>query len=563
MNIPEKYFLQKSENIDVLTFIFSSNFMQNIPALNKSHNEVGNFLRNISDKNRMKISAIVEISTVEARRLLSYELAKKYCCLPLCLIQDEGSSAMSVLIASKSLNLIKEIKFITGCDLLIEEYEEGILEQAITASYFCKEDSLTLVQKEVNNKFPEKNTNDVILEAVEEVPKLLEAIIFRANYLAASDIHLEPFKLGLRLRYRIDGMLRNDTSFEISKEASSNLIRRIKILSNLDITLCNKPQEGVFSLDLKGEKLSLRVSIVPQASLEKVVLRLHKDANSSMCDLEDISQLGLSFEQEKILKKYLALNSGAILSSGPTGSGKSTLLYSMLNYLNKEWRNIVTLEDPIEKTIPGINQTQVQAEGELSYQSMLPKLLRQDPDVVMLGEIRESKTAEIAFTAAMTGHLVLSTIHAGSCLEVISRLKQFNLSSDVIASSLKLVISQRLLPLNCPNCLDYQLIDLEVANFFKADKTIKLKKSKGCSLCQHTAILGRLAVFEFLPINLEMQEVFLRNSNIASLMLKLREKAFALGFVPYAYKVREALLNGKISLQTAYRVLGLAEEAME
>ncbi len=513
-----------------------------------------------NDKNRAKLEKIVNFSTDEARALLTLQEAKRYQCLPLQILYQDQRKILSLLIVKNSADLLQEIRFIVGCDLIVEEYEEGILLQAITACYLAQEQSLSAAQHKVNQKFLEHNKKEEIsLAGKEEVPQLLEAIIFRASYLAASDIHLEPTKEGLRLRYRIDGLLRSDTSFKITLVASANLIRRIKILSNLDITINNKPQEGVFSLQLENQTVSLRVSFIPQAYAEKVVLRIHNNNQpDNKEDLLKLSELGLDAEQELLLVNYLSLNSGAILLSGPTGSGKSTLLYAMLNHLNQDWRNIITLEDPIEKNIKGINQTQVAGSGEITYSKMLPKLLRQDPDVIMLGEIREEETAVIAFTAAITGHLVLSTIHAGNCFEVITRLKQFNLQPEIIASSLKLIISQRLLPLNCKNCLEYQEANEQALNFFKLDKNIKLKTAKGCSLCKHTAILGRLAVFEFLPINLKLQEIFYRNSNTASLLSELRDLAFAQGFIPYAFKVREALINGEISLQTAWRILGVA-----
>lgn len=535
-------------------------------VISKLDNKLDKFTDNrFCDKIRFKLQAIVEFSTEEARALLPYQEAKRYRCLPLGIIKEQDRRSLSILVAKESPELLREIRFIVGCDLIVEQYEEEILQQAITSSYLGKEENLIFARDRVNQKFFDRRPakNDLLVSS-DVVPQLLEAIVFRANYLAASDIHLEPAKKGTRLRYRVDGLLRSDTSFNITNVAAENLSRRIKILSNLDITITNKPQEGVFSLKLEERVISLRVSFIPQAYAEKVVLRLHEENEfEKKEDLINFSELGLSSDEERLLVNYLSLNSGAILSSGPTGSGKSTLLYAMLNHLNQDWRNIVTLEDPIEKNIPGINQTQVTTNGELSYSKMLPKLLRQDPDVIMLGEIREAETAEIAFTAAITGHLVLSTIHAGNCFEVVTRLKQFDLNPELIASSLKLIISQRLLPLNCNNCLEYQGVNEQAANFFKLDKNIKLKTAKGCSLCNHTAILGRLAVFEFLPINLKIQDIFYKNANTASLLAKLRTLAFAQGFVPYAFKVREALINNSISLQAAFRILGVAEDLRE
>ncbi|MBP9838109.1 MAG: type II/IV secretion system protein [Proteobacteria bacterium] len=502
-------------------------------------------------------------SNAEARKLITLEQALKYKVLPTNLLQDSGERLLTCLGVSGDPEIVKEIKFITNAELLIEQVDADILEQAIFLAYKGEQDSLQEGIVKANQTIPDKkDRNFISLSEEQAVPQLLERIIFRAHYLQASDIHLESTSKGYQLRLRIDGLLRNEKSFSVNKTVAENLIRRIKILANLDITQNTQPQEGGFTSSLGKTALNCRISIIPAIYGEKVVIRILERSEFGV--KKDIKRrlfdLGMNLEQAKILISMLNQNTGAILLAGPTGSGKTTLLYAALEYLNQEWRNIITLEDPVERRLDGINQIQITNKEDFSFSQMLSQILRQDPDVIMLGEIRDCETAQTAMNAAITGHLVLSTVHAGDCFQVLTRLKHLQLKSDLLASALKLIIAQRLIPLNCAKCLVEEKSSAEVSKFFHFPEQQVLKFSTGCNYCEHSGIRGRVGVFEFLPITLKIQEIFLTYKHNIELLAKTKELASAGGFVPLAFGIRELLKEGKISTLTAFRALGVASE---
>lgn len=320
---------------------------------------------------------------------------------------------------------------------------------------------------------------------------LLEAIKF-----LASDIHIEALTDKIRIRYRINGILKEVA--EIDKSFLSSIVSKLKILSSLDIVEKRKPQDGRFSLKYKGREIDFRTSIIPTMNGEKIVIRILDKFNYNFT-LED---LYLSEQNKRIFYKAINQNNGIILVNGPTGSGKSSTLYSILKYKNREEVNISTVEDPIEYQIEGINQVQCRNEIGLGFATILRALLRQDPDILMVGEIRDRETAEIVVKASLTGHLVFSTLHSNDSLGCINRLINLGIDSYLLSLVLQMVVSQRLVRKLCPHCkkedenYKEKLKSLNLSE--EKYKDIKFYISGGCEKCMGTGYIGRIPVFEII-----------------------------------------------------------------
>jgi type II secretory ATPase GspE/PulE/Tfp pilus assembly ATPase PilB-like protein len=315
----------------------------------------------------------------------------------------------------------------------------------------------------------------------------VDKLIKEANQLNSSDIHIEIYKDNARIRMRVDGMLIQ--RFSIDKKDFPELINKIKIKSNLDISEKRLPQDGRIQYD----NFDIRVSILPTLYGEKIVLRLlGKDATNLNLD-----SIGLNGINKTNYINGIDKTNGLVLISGPTGSGKTTTLYSTLKILNNEKRNILTIEDPIEYTLNGINQVQLRDEIGLSFASALKSFLRQDPDIIMLGEIRDNETAQMAIRASLTGHLVLSTIHTNSAWGTISRLLEMGIPAFLLASTLNTSVAQRLVRKLCNDC---KVIDNEKIKEINAIEQ-NLYKSNGCNKCHFTGYKGRIAIYEVIPIN--------------------------------------------------------------
>lgn len=351
------------------------------------------------------------------------------------------------------------------------------------------------------------------------VAKMVEVIIKNAIDGRASDIHIEPMDDYVRVRYRVDGILYN--SISLPQKIGPAIVSRIKILSNLKIDEKRKPQDGRFRIKDLGQTIDFRVSTFPVSYGEKVVMRI-LDTRSGIISLD---KLGVEGRDKELIQKVIKEPHGIILVTGPTGSGKSTTLYSILNILNREGVNIVTLEDPVEYVLEGVNQSQVKPQIDYTFASGLRSILRQDPDVIMVGEIRDEETAELAIHAALTGHLVLSTLHTNSAVGAISRLVDMGIQPFLLASSLKLLIGQRLVRRICPKCKREasELVSgaeemmrkelrkapektLERIGLKSIDdlKEIKTYEGAGCSECQNKGVKGRVGIYEMIEITDEI-----------------------------------------------------------
>jgi general secretion pathway protein E len=339
-----------------------------------------------------------------------------------------------------------------------------------------------------------------LLELTEEAPiiRLLNALLLQAVKERASDIHIEPYEKELDVRLRIDGVLHNVlTPPKIIQDA---LISRIKIMANLDIAEKRLPQDGRIRLLLGGRDIDIRVSVIPTSHGERAVLRL-LDRKQGLLGMWEV---GFDKEDARKLEEHLQRPDGIILVTGPTGSGKSTTLYAALNRIHTEEKNIITVEDPIEYELKGIGQIQVNPKIGLTFATGLRSILRQDPDVIMVGEIRDLETAEIAMQASLTGHLVLSTLHTNDAPSALVRLIDMGIEPFLVASSLTVVVAQRLVRTICPHCkVSYKPSELEMSYFSNPPEV--LYRGAGCDKCKNRGYLGRLGIFEFLAIDNEIR----------------------------------------------------------
>lgn len=349
------------------------------------------------------------------------------------------------------------------------------------------------------------------------VTKIVDVIVENAIEGDASDIHIEPEEKEVKVRFRVDGVLHS--SLFLPKHIGPSIVSRIKILSNLKIDEKRKPQDGRFRIKYKGRSIDLRVSTLPVSEGEKVVMRV-LDENKSHIDLEG---LGIWGRAKKILGEEIKEPFGLILITGPTGSGKSTTLYTVLSMLDREERNIITLEDPVEYRIAGVNQSQIYPEINFTFATGLRSILRQDPDIIMVGEIRDEETAELTVHAALTGHLVLSTLHTNNAVGAIPRLVDMKVEPFLMSSSLRMVIAQRLVRRICEHCREEVEVSKKIEGNIKEvlkripleqktelgidENNIKVFHGKGCEYCSRTGMRGRIAIFEVIKVADKMKRI--------------------------------------------------------
>ncbi|WP_409477616.1 type IV-A pilus assembly ATPase PilB [Pseudobdellovibrio sp. HCB154] len=358
------------------------------------------------------------------------------------------------------------------------------------------------------------------------IVKFVNGILIEAMRRRASDIHLEPYEKNFRVRFRIDGSL-----LEVAAPAASSgpaIAARIKIMSKMDIAEKRRPQDGRLKINIAKEnkEMDFRVNTVPTMWGEKVVMRLLDKSNLQL----DMTKLGFEEDDLKLFKNCVNLPQGMVLITGPTGSGKTTTIYSALSELNKSDVNISTAEDPIEFNLEGINQVQMNPDIDLNFSSALRAFLRQDPDIIMVGEIRDLETAEIAFKAASTGHLVLSTLHTNDAPSTVVRLTEMGVAPYLISSTVNLIVAQRLVGKICDQCKEpIQVPETTLLNLgvSKADiPRFQLMRGRGCSNCNNTGIRGRLAIYELMPVTGQIKDAILRNASAAELRKLTKDLGF-------------------------------------
>lgn len=382
-----------------------------------------------------------------------------------------------------------------------------------------------------------------LLDSVDDAPiiKLLNAILAEAIRAEASDIHIEPYETQLRVRFRVDGILK--TVLRPQPALAPMLVSRIKVMAKLDIAEKRIPQDGRIALKLGGRAVDLRVSTMPSSYGERVVMRL-LDKGAERLSLED---LGLPHDLEGYVRQCLSKAHGIFLVTGPTGSGKTTTLYAGLSLLNDSLRNIMTVEDPVEYNIEGISQTQVNQKAGMTFAAGLRALLRQDPDVLMIGEIRDLETAEIAVQSSLTGHLVLSTLHTNTAVGAVTRLRDMGVESFLLSSSLIGVLAQRLVRRLC-SCAQFQPAD-EAELKVLGVESANIGHACGCEKCNHTGYKGRLGLYELLVVDDTIRKLIHSDASEAEIEEHLRKRYASLEQRGY-----QAVIEGKTSLEEVIRV---------
>lgn len=440
-------------------------------------------------------------------KLIPESMAKRHVAIP---IKKENNSIFVAMADPLNIFAIDDIRLVTKLDVkpLIAS-EDGIL-KAIDR-VFGKEEAERAVQdfkKELSHDSAEDDGNllrDISEDEINNAPavRLVNSIIEQAVKNRASDVHIEPTENDLRIRFRIDGELHE--AMRVFKSTQGPVITRIKIMANMNIAERRIPQDGKIEMNAGGKNIDIRVSSLPTIYGEKLVLRILDKSGYIITK----DKLGLGNDDLKLFDNLLKHPNGIILLTGPTGSGKTTTLYAMLNELNKPDKNIITVEDPVEYTLEGLNQVQVNEKAGLTFASALRSILRQDPDIIMIGEIRDRETAEIAIRSSITGHLVLSTLHTNDSAGAITRLIDMGIEPYLVSSSVVGVIAQRLARKICDNCkIEYDASKREkIILGIDADESLKLYRSKGCAVCNKTGYRGRVPIYEIMMMTPKIKEL--------------------------------------------------------
>lgn len=347
--------------------------------------------------------------------------------------------------------------------------------------------------------------------------KTADNIIAQAVQSGASDIHLEPMENGGRVRLRTDGVLHEEA--ELAKPVMQGVVSRIKVLAGMDIAEKRLPQDGSIRLELDGRSVDLRISTLPTILGEKAVIRILDRERFNL----KLDELNFTTANLKLYRSLYSFGSGVVLLTGPTGSGKTTTLYATLSELNNSGRNIVTIEDPVEYRIAGISQVAVNEKAGLTFASGLRSILRQDPDIMMIGEIRDIDTAQTAIHAALTGHLVFSTLHTNSAAGAVVRLVDMGIEPFLVASALRGVVAQRLVRRICPHCKTAYAASAEEKAYLKTDSSLTLYKGSGCEKCRGTGYLGRMALQEVMPVLPELKKFILKETQEDALFDEARK----------------------------------------
>ncbi|MFN3739416.1 MAG: type IV-A pilus assembly ATPase PilB [Thermodesulfovibrionales bacterium] len=508
-------------------------------------------------------------------KLIPKDLAQKHLIIPVTRVGPNLTIAMA---DPTNVFAIDDVKFVTGYNVEVVVASESAIIEGISKYYGAA--IVPTTSREPVSKTPSRSTSapEITIEDMElgEIDKIIETalvdigeeteeevvekvdapivklankILIDAIQQRASDIHIEPYERDLRVRYRVDGVMFTVQTLPIKIKGA--LTSRIKIMSKLDIAERRLPQDGRIKLKLdKDREIDFRVSTLPCLFGEKVVLRLLDKSNLQI----DLTKLGFEQQQLDDFMDAISKPYGMILVTGPTGSGKTTTLYSALNHLNKPDVNIMTAEDPVEYNFMGINQVQIKEEIGLTFAAALRSFLRQDPDIIMVGEIRDFETAEIAVKAALTGHLVLSTLHTNDAPSTITRLLNMGIEPFLVSSSVILILAQRLCRKICPNCKTEEHVSpqalIKLGFSEQEANTIKVYKGKGCPSCNNTGYKGRIALYEVMTIKDELKELILEGASAG----ELKKAAIKLGMKTLRMSGLTKIKEGITTIEEVLRV---------
>lgn len=446
-------------------------------------------------------------------KLISQNLCEKYILIPFDINENKIKVAMS-----DPLNIyaIDDLSISTGFE--VESYISNKSDINKFIQLYYSSEQMNKAAEELSRESLEYKAMSIEVEEIDDVKnapvvKMIEYLFRNSVEMRASDIHIEPFENEVKIRYRIDGQLQTVNSLQ--KESLGPLVTRIKILAGLDITEKRLPQDGRIITKIDNQDVDLRVSILPVVNGEKIVIRI---LNRNSYKIEK-QQLGMSEANLKKLYNIISKPNGIVLVTGPTGSGKSTTLYTILNELNSDKSNIVTIEDPVEYTMHGINQVNVNSKTGLTFAKGLRSILRQDPDIVMIGEIRDEETAKVAVKAAITGHLVISTLHTNDAPSTITRLIDMGVEPYLVSTAITGVIAQRLVKRICEHCKESYEANIYEKSILgeDIDKSLILYKGSGCGYCNNTGFKGRTGIYEIMEIEREHKDIITTTNNINKL----------------------------------------------
>ena len=486
-----------------------------------------------SNMNLPRIELASYIIEPEVISLIPEELARKHQIVPVFKI---GNSLTCAMFDPLNIFAIDEVRNKIGFDIDPAVATEKEIKRALDEYYSAKGNIQDIIKTIDKERLGLKEGQELELKKLQEISgeapvvRLVNLMIMQAVHDAASDIHIEPDEEDLKVRCRVDGILHDYPA--IPKYLQSALSSRIKVLANLNIAERRAPQDGQFQMKMENRQIDIRVSAVPTIYGENLVLRL-LDRGTIILSL---SELGFAKDVQDKYEKIIRRPYGIILVCGPTGSGKTTTLYSSLHLINSKEKNIITIEDPVEYRLSGIRQTQLDPKAGVSFSAGLRSMLRQDPDIIMVGEIRDKETAEIAIQAALTGHLVLSTLHTNDAAGAVTRLIDMGIEPFLISSSLNAVLSQRLIRLVCKDCKEEYSPSEEVLKKMglAGQRDIKFARGKGCMRCKDSGYKGRIGIFELMIVDDKLRALIaskapreeIKRSAESAGMLSLKEDGF-------------------------------------
>jgi general secretion pathway protein E len=496
----------------------------------------------------------VPVAQPGGQRGLPFTFAKQHNVL----LDQSASESVVVHQGRPSLQVLTELRRFLGSGFRLQEVSEEEFQRRLTLAYQRGNNEAVQMAEDISadvdlvrlaDEIPESGD---LMDAEDDAPiiRLINAILSQAVREQASDIHIETFEDRLSVRYRVDGVLTEVLS--PTRMLAPLLVSRLKVMAKLDIAEKRVPQDGRISVKIAGHAVDIRMSTIPSAHGERVVLRLLDTAAGQLM----LDQLAMNSQVLDAYRKYLHSPHGIILVTGPTGSGKTTTLYAGLAHINETTRNILTIEDPIEYMLPGIGQTQVNTKVDMTFARGLRAILRQDPDVVMVGEIRDLETAEIAVQASLTGHLVLSTLHTNTAIGAVTRLKDMGVETFLLSSSLLAVMAQRLVRLLCHDCREAYtagVAELQLLGCEETESATTLYHARGCEQCNYSGYRGRTGIYELIEIDDAMRTMIYRGAGEQEMLSHARQH-----YPGIEFDGRRRVLAGETSLEEVLRVTAVA-----
>jgi type IV pilus assembly protein PilB len=468
--------------------------------------------------------------------IIPYNLAIEYFVLPFGI--DEHGRIQALMAYPGDADTLQRIQLLTGSCFRPVEVSKDTLLPLITKHY----GALAAVEKKDDSE-QASSKKRLVFNQTSSTIGVVNDIIHEAIRLRASDIHLEPFEREMLVRFRVDGVLQE--MMTVPKDRVLEITSRLKIMSRLNIAEKRRSQDGRIRINENGKNVDIRVSTMPTDFGEKIVLRLLDKSGADYA----IDNIGMDAKQLLLFKNAIAQPNGIVLLTGPTGSGKTTTLYGVINYIRKPGFNISTIEDPIEYNITGVNQTQVNLHTGMTFAFSLRTLLRQDPDIIMVGEMRDQETAEIAIRASLTGHLVLSTLHTNDAPSAITRLVDMGIEPYLVSSSLTMVVAQRLVRKICAQCKCEDKVPAETKKNIGLAEGAVVYKGVGCSSCGYTGYKGRIGIFEVMPITETIRQLINKKAAVA----EIRNQALSEGMVVLRDDALSKLIDAMTSIEEISR----------